>query len=176
MSARSALALAPECPEPALAEDFKRAMRRLTSTVSIIATGVGNARSGMVATAVSSLCTEPPSLLICINRSASLYQPLLNNQRFSVNLLDTAQSPLVGVFAGQLKGPARFEHGDWESAEDLPYLADAQATLFCRVDARLCYATHEVIVGRVERSRVSERIAPLLWQDGKPAQSCALNH
>jgi flavin reductase (DIM6/NTAB) family NADH-FMN oxidoreductase RutF len=176
MSARSALALAVEPLNMERAEDFKRAMRRLTSTVSIIATGVGDARSGMVATAVSSLCTEPPSLLICINRSASLCEPLLTNQRFSVNLLDAAQSQLVGVFAGQLKGHARFEHGDWAAADDLPYLPDAQATLFCSVDARLTYATHEVIVGRVERSLVTERISPLLWQDGKPAQSCALIH
>ncbi|RON55855.1 flavin reductase family protein [Pseudomonas frederiksbergensis] len=176
MSARSALALAVEVPQQEPAEDFKRAMRRLTSTVSIIATGVGGSRCGMVATAVSSLCTDPPSLLICINRSASLYQPLLANQRFSVNLLDAAQSSLVGIFAGQLKGPARFEHGDWDAVDDLPYLSDAQATLFCRVDARLTYATHEVIVGRVERSLVTERISPLLWQDGKPAQSCELIH
>lgn len=176
MSARSALALAVEPPEQALAEDFKRAMRRLTSTVSIIATGAEGERSGMVATAVSSLCTEPPSLLICINRTASLYQPLLANQRFSVNLLDATQSRLVGIFAGQLKGSARFEHGDWQACDDLPYLCDAQATLFCSVDARLTYATHEVIVGRVEKSRVNERISPLLWQDGKPAQSCELIH
>ncbi|MBV6754310.1 flavin reductase family protein [Pseudomonas chlororaphis] len=176
MSALGALARAPERSLEETAEDFKRAMRRLTSTVSIIATGVGGARCGMVATAVSSLCTEPPSLLICINHSASLYQPLLANQRFSVNLLDTTQSALVGIFAGRLKGPARFEHGDWDHADGLPYLLDAQATLFCRVDARLRYATHEVIVGRVEKSLVGERISPLLWQDGQPAQSRALNH
>ena len=81
--------------------DFKKAMRRLAATVTIISTSDANGnRYGMTATAVNSLAMDPPSLLICVNHSASIHAPLVGRGRFCVNVLTTGHEDLVSAFSG----------------------------------------------------------------------------
>jgi flavin reductase (DIM6/NTAB) family NADH-FMN oxidoreductase RutF len=155
----------------ALASGFRAAMRRLASGVAILATRHGGVPVGMAATSVSSLAANPASVLISVSHGASLCQPLLVEGRFTVNLLRVAQAGLVPLFSGKLKGPARFNHGDWAIYDGLPVLADAQAVLVCRVAQRMTFADHEVIAGVIEALAVRDGIAPLLWQNGRAAVS-----
>ncbi|MBA3772492.1 MAG: flavin reductase [Ramlibacter sp.] len=159
----------------ALARDFKQAMRRLTAAVSIVATREHASRYAMTATALSAVCAEPPAILVCINRGATLYASLLRTRRFSVNLLHERQSDLIEPFSGKLAHDARFAFGAWRDADDLPVLDGAQATLLCRVDGGIRYGSHDVVIGRVDAVTVIESIAPLLWQDGGPAVARALS-
>ena len=46
---------------------FKNGLRKLASGVSLVTTGRGDRRNGLIMTAVNSVSAEPPSLLICIN-------------------------------------------------------------------------------------------------------------
>ncbi|AYZ68216.1 flavin reductase [Burkholderia multivorans] len=161
-------------PDDAVVASFKKAMRRLTSTISIIATDEGSERFGMVATAVSSVSSDPPAILVCINRSASICEPLLRRRRFSVNLLRSDQSHLIPVFSGKVPSRERFAYGTWDERHALPFLAGAQANLFCDVDGQFAYGSHEVVIGRVRAASAADAISPLLWQDGMPAGACAL--
>ena len=151
--------------------DFKKAMRRLASTVTIISTADANGnRYGMTATAVTSLAMDPPSLVICVNHSATIHSPLIGRQRFCVNVLTTEHEDLVSAFSGGLKGDARFEVGVWQNEElGMPYLEDAQCNLFCDVDSVVSFATHSIVIGRVSAVRVEEGIKPLIYTDGKLA-------
>ncbi|CAB3751385.1 flavin reductase [Burkholderia sp. MSh2] len=160
--------------DDAVVANFKKAMRRLTSTICIIATDEGSERFGMVATAVSSVSSDPPAILVCINRAASIWEPLLRRRRFSVNLLRADQSHLIPVFSGKVPSRERFAHGAWDERHALPFLTGAQANLFCDVDGQLAYGSHEVVIGRVRAATAADAIAPLLWQDGMPAGACAL--
>jgi flavin reductase len=131
----------------ALASDFKGAMRALTSAVSIISTSRSGRRFGMTATAVTSVSMAPPSLLVCINQAASLHAPP-----------QTFGSP-VGD---------RFAHGAWlRDDREMPYLADAQANIFCDVDDIHAYGSHTVVIGRVYDVGVHAPVHPLLYQDGR---------
>lgn len=154
---------------------FRLAMRRLTSTISIITTEVAGLRHGMAATAVQSLSADPPSLLICVNRSASIHAPLHERRRFVVNMLHSGHGPLVPLFSGKLKGDERFRHGDWTELEGLPMLADAQAALCCELETHLSYGSHAILIGKVLSLRVLPRVDPLLYQDGKLAQARTLD-
>jgi flavin reductase (DIM6/NTAB) family NADH-FMN oxidoreductase RutF len=149
--------------------DFKKAMRRLASTVTIISTAdVNGNRYGMAATAVNSVSMDPPSLLICVNHSASIRAPLLGRGRFCVNVLATEHEELVAAFSGTLKGDARFRVGEWRSeASGMPYLEGAQCNLFCDVDSEIPFGSHSVVIGRVTAVRVEEAIRPLIFADGK---------
>jgi len=156
--------------------EFKRGMRRLASTVTILSTAEGDEWHGMVATSVCSVCTSPPSLLACINKSASLYEPVRTTKRFCVNLLRTHHKELVGPFSGKLKGRERFTHEGWKiDAHGLPYLEDAQALFFCTVDQSMDYGEHGIFIAKVDEVRVVEEIAPLLYQDGQFAISRLLD-
>jgi flavin reductase (DIM6/NTAB) family NADH-FMN oxidoreductase RutF len=149
--------------------EFKRAMRRLAATVTVISTADANGnRHGMTATAVNSLSMDPPSILICVNHSASIHAPLLDRERFCVNVLTTEHEDLVNAFGGKLKGDARFLVGDWlNEASGMPFLEDAQFNLFCDVVHVTPFGTHSVIIGRVTEVRVEEEIRPLIYSDGK---------
>jgi flavin reductase len=152
-----------------LAEAFRAAMRRFASTVSIISCNDPSSQlHGMSATAVTSVCADPPTVLVCINNSAATHGALSRRGRFCINILRSFHSGLSQVFSGKIKGHERFRSGNWiRTAEGLPFLADAQANLFCYVDRTLDYETHTLFLGRVFATRVEEEIDALLYQGGR---------
>lgn len=150
---------------------FKQAMRRLTSTISLITTQHDGRRVGMAATAVQSVTAEPATLLICVNRNASISEPLQARGRFAVNLLHSSHRDLVPIFSGKLKDEARFDHGQWAEVEGMPILQDAQASLVCDVASFATVGTHDVFFGRVTWVGVRSEISPLLYEDGQFACS-----
>lgn len=160
-------ALEPSVPAD-LAVAFKGAMRRLAATVTVVTTGDGGERHGMTATAVTSVTTNPPALLVCVNQSASLHPVMATGTRFCINLLHAGHAEVASAFGGKMTGPERFSAGEWaENHEAVPYLVDAQANLFCRVDGLMLYGTHTIFVGRVDEVRLFGEIAPLIYQDGR---------
>jgi flavin reductase (DIM6/NTAB) family NADH-FMN oxidoreductase RutF len=145
---------------------FRAAMRRFAATVTIITAADHERHHGMTATAVTSVSMDPPSLIICLNQRTLLHDIMFRARRFCVNVLHRDQVELSAAFSGGVPAEKRFEHGCWVRSEDgLPYLADAQANLFCRKAAALPYGTHTVFVGEVEDVGVRDVIAPLVYQD-----------
>src|SRR6516225_2080093 len=124
-----------EPPEiPHKGAEFRDAMRRFATTVSIISCASGGCRYGMSATAVTSLSVDPPSLLVCVNKSTATHRALSRGGRFCINVLRSFHSHLSQAFSGKLKGEDQFSVGAWRDTEErLPYLTDAQANLFCEM-------------------------------------------
>ena len=148
---------------------FRLAMRRLVATVSIVSTRDGaGVPLGMTATAVTSLSAEPPALLICVNRSATIHRALVMDHRFCINLLASAHGELGTAFGGRVAPDRRFDIGAWEGGDaETPYLADAQSNLFCRVDGLHDYGTHTIVIGRVDSVRLHGLVRPLIFGDGR---------
>ncbi len=142
-------------------------MRRLVAGVAVITTYDGREPHGMTATSVSSLSFEPPSLLVCINRSASMHDILEASGRFCVNLLSRNQETLGLRFAQKPDGPSRFDTVDWTSLHGLPRLGGAQASIFCTKAAYLRFGSHTIFVGTVDDVEVGAAVDPLTYLDGK---------
>jgi flavin reductase (DIM6/NTAB) family NADH-FMN oxidoreductase RutF len=141
-------------------------MRRFTSTVTVITTGRAGQRHGMTATAVSSVSLDPPSLLICVNRSGRLFEMMENSQRFCVNVLHAEHVAVSHVFA-EPNSADRFAQGVWETNEQgIPYLRDAQVAIFCVKSLAVPYGSHSVFFGNAEDIKIREDISPLLYQNG----------
>jgi flavin reductase (DIM6/NTAB) family NADH-FMN oxidoreductase RutF len=154
---------------------FKLAMRRLTAAVSVITTGEGGQKYGMVVTAVCSLGVTPPSLLISVAHTASMHGPLMRTRKFGVNILPTDHADIIAPFSGKVKGQDRFLHGNWTmTKEGIPHLLGAQASLFCDIAQSFEYAGHTVCIGRLTHGEVAEEIRPLLYENGGLARSVAL--
>jgi flavin reductase len=151
---------------PELSSGFRNAMRRLATTVSVVTCADGDGWYGMTATAVTSVCTEPPALLVCINTATDFYRPLLASGNFCINLLRSPHVRVSQAFGGTLRGAERFERGDWTLARGLPCLIDAQANLFCKTEVITHFGTHAVFIGRVHEVWFSKDVAPLVYQDG----------
>ncbi|MBM3626349.1 MAG: flavin reductase family protein [Alphaproteobacteria bacterium] len=151
------------------AEDFRRGMRRLASGVTIIASALGGERSGLTATAVTSLTAEPPQLLVCVNRSAAAHEQIRKGEALCVNLLALEHRALAERFAGigGIHGPERFEAGAWTTlATGAPVLADALAAFDCVVVDAVDVATHTIFISRVVAVRAREDGVPLAWESG----------
>jgi flavin reductase (DIM6/NTAB) family NADH-FMN oxidoreductase RutF len=114
-----------------LGEQFRAAMRRFPSTVSVISTAKDGRRHGMTATAVTSVSLNPPSLLVCVNRSGRLFGIMESCHRFCVNVLHAEHVAVSRNFA-EPNCPDRFAYGEWHDNEHgIPYLLDAQVAMSC---------------------------------------------
>src|SRR3546814_9123729 len=84
----------------------------------------------MAATAADALSMDPPSMIVSVNRSASLHAPLSAGAGFCINVLARTQEEISRACGGALKGEERFALGEWiEGAEGIPVLAGAQASI-----------------------------------------------
>jgi flavin reductase (DIM6/NTAB) family NADH-FMN oxidoreductase RutF len=142
-------------------------MRRLATTVSVVTCADHDGWHGMTATAVTSVCIEPPALLVCVNTVTAFYGRLSASGVFCVNLLGSPHVRISRAFGGTLKGVERFGQGNWRLARRVPYLVDAQASLFCRTASITYFGTHGIFIGRVKEVRFAEDAAPLVYQDGQ---------
>lgn len=161
--------------EQRVKENFRHCMRRLAATVCVITCQYEGVRYGITATAVTSLCFDPVSILACINSSSSLLMPLLEGKKYCINLLNHSHAPISQNFSTPLAPHERFATGAWlENEHGVPYLADAQANLFCELDQTVPYATHQIVIGRVSDCQFSETISPLIYQNGAYVTSSPL--
>ena len=151
----------------AVGEAFRHAMRRLAGGVAIAAAREGDRRFGMTMTAVMSLSMEPPSLVLAVNRDASMFGPLGRGRPFCVNLVGQELEPLVRAFSAQ-PSAKRFEVGDWcEGPGGAPSLLGAQAAIFCDVGPIHHFGSHALVIGLVTDAWIGEEISPLVHLDGR---------
>lgn len=154
-----------------LNDDFRAAMRRLAATVTIVTTEADGKPLGMVATAVSSLCADPPSILLSVNRTASMHRDLVAASAFCINILHHEQEELARLFADPAQREARFSGSGWRDEDGIPSIAGAQAVLLCDRDRQMDYGTHSILIGAVRRIRLRDDVDPLLYLDGRFARS-----
>jgi len=154
-----------EC-DPALADAFRQAMRRVAATVNVISICVDGTPMGITATAVSSISLDPPSLLVCINQAASLHAPMGDMSHFCVNVLHGAQEGVARLFADRARHALRFASGWEEDGDGPPRLHDAQATILCRRLDSHSFGTHSIFIGVVEDVKVRADVDPLVYLDG----------
>lgn len=149
-----------------LLDNMRAAMRRLAASVTIVSAKVADTRYAMTATAVTSLSFDPPSLLICVNSTASIHDALTPNTPFCINILRQGQDDISNLCAGGADGEARFVKGNWQDRDGIPFLDDAQASLFCTVAKAVAHGSHTIVIGDVTHIKVSDDVDPLLYVDG----------
>lgn len=165
-----------------LGSDFREAMRRLAASVTIITTrDADGTPHGMVASSVISVSMDPPSMLIAVNRNASLYPILQRSKRFCINLLSDEQSDLLKPFSTSALRDQRFQSDHWRDtwtvgSGRLPWLSGATASVECEVDLITDYGTHSMFIGRVQQVHCAPNstsdqtmVLPLVWLAGRQA-------
>jgi flavin reductase (DIM6/NTAB) family NADH-FMN oxidoreductase RutF len=153
-------------------EDFRAAMRKVASTVTLITTAdpLGNPH-GMAATAVISASMDPPSMLVAVNRSASLAPVLGQVEHFCINLLSSDQASIVEAFSRSELREQRFSSAKWlRGYANLPVHADALTAISCRKEMYFEYGTHGIYVGRVVSVTNRQEGVPLVWFAGGHAK------
>ncbi|MDO9412657.1 MAG: flavin reductase family protein [Pseudolabrys sp.] len=152
---------------PVDSEAFRASMRQLAVGVSVITAGQGTDRTGMTVTSLSSFSIAPPSLIVSINRAASI-RPLLDRYRtFGASILGTGHNAVADRFAGVggLKGNGRFIGEKWITLETgAPLLAGALAVFDCEIEEIIERHTHSIVIGLVKAARATEGSPLVHWQ------------
>ncbi|WP_161555965.1 flavin reductase family protein [Mangrovicoccus ximenensis] len=163
---------------PVDAAAFRAAMRLPATAVTVIATGEGDARQGLTASAVCSLSDAPPMILACINRNSKVLPAIRANGCFSANFLTEAQSAVAARFAGMTKvyGAERFAGGAWSRlATGAPVLEDALSVFDCHLDCEHDSPTHAILIGRVAAIRQDDSARSLVYTSGTFSYPAALS-
>jgi len=126
---------------------------------------------------VCSVSADPPTLLVCVNRSTNTHDAIAKGGVFCVNVLRAEDRELSGLFSGTQKGEGRFRDERWVTlASGAPVLLDALVSFDCRVVNRLPQGTHTIFLGEVERVQIGKKGKPLLYADGQYAKLASLAH
>lgn len=147
-------------------DEFKQGMQLLAACVNVITSCSENSRRGMTATAVSSLTSDPPSLIVSVNRSARTFDNIANSRKLCINLLAENQRYIANVFASN-KGDSEEKFnsaGIWTpSASGQPMLQDCVANFACAVDRWMVTKTHCVVVANICEIHTRNDLKPLLY-------------
>jgi len=150
-------------------DDFRRGMRQLAASVTIVTVVRDDMREGLTATAVTSISAEPPHLLVCVNASATAHEHMHKTGAFCLNVLAREQEPIAKRFAG-MDGSSRterFDLGQWSQlTTGAPALEGALANFDCIVVREIEAATHTIFIGRVLAIRTRQG-QPLIYGDGQ---------
>ncbi|WP_420997958.1 flavin reductase family protein [Cupriavidus sp. 30B13] len=154
---------------PDLCAEFRSAMGRLASSVTLITTVDGDSSPhGLAATAFSSVSMDPASVLICVNRSASASPVIRKTKLFCVSLLQSEHEKISTIFSRSDMRGQRFVEGDWKAGiHGIRYLVDAQAAIFCEVAHEIEHGTHTIIVGNVIDVVLPDVQEPLVYVGGR---------
>ncbi|WP_416356252.1 flavin reductase [Aureimonas phyllosphaerae] len=166
MSAAAASPVLPNDAEPVDRSAFRDAMARLGAAVTIVTTDGPGGRTGFAATAVCSVTDDPPTLLVCINRASSAYQPVRRNSRVCVNVLGDEQAEVSRLFGGRTPADERFAAASWRSnASGTPELEGALVSIGCEIETVTEAGTHDVLFCRVVSIRSREDGGALIYFD-----------
>ena len=149
---------------PVSSDQFRDALRRWASGVSIVTTRRPGGLHGITVSSFCSLSLDPPLVLICIDRDARSHDLIREQGTFAVNVLRDDQRRHSDLAAGrggeegcQLEGVAHAP-----AVTGAPVLRDCLAWLDCRVVGEHAGGDHTIFVGRVEAAGQGDG-RPLLW-------------
>lgn len=148
--------------------ELKGAMRQLAGGVSVVTAGTGESRTGATVTSATALSVEPPTIIVNINRGASVWPAISRYNHFCLNVLSSGQQAVADRFAGKggIKGAARYADADWYALESGALaLSGALASVDCAVEDVIERHTHAIVIGRVLKV-VTGGGEPLLYHNG----------
>lgn len=145
-------------------QHFRDGMSALSASVNVITTLVDGQPAGFTATAVTSVTDTPPTLLVCLNRSSSVFAAFDKAEYLCVNTLAAGQEAVSAIFASKLTQEERFVAAQWHDfISGSPVLA-ASATVFdCRITSRVSVGTHDVFFCEVLGIGTSSHASNLVY-------------
>jgi flavin reductase len=160
------MAAAAQTMEPTRTDNFRMAMRNVASSVFLVTTHGPSGYAGMTATSVCSLSLDPPSVLICVNRSNVFIKALLASRRFALNILSREDESVARAFSSHTGRANRFVSGDWYEMDGLPALKSSLSTMVCEIVNQIDFGTHRIFIGQVSQIDNRDGRAELVYYQG----------
>lgn len=142
-------------------EEYRQALRRFASGLTVITVAEGDRFHGMTATSFASVSLEPPLILVSLVKSSHTRELVLAAGAFAVNVLAENQEDIA-------RGFSRAGHKPFENTPHLAarnggaILEGVLAWLECRVYKTVDAGDHDIVIGEVLDSEVNDG-APLVY-------------
>lgn len=149
------------------AKHYREAMANVAAAVHVITTDGAAGRYGITMTAVTSVTDTPPTMLLCINRKATIQPILRANGALCINILAQHQRKAADFFSGMMPLPPeeRFAHHEWTQGESGQWqLEGALANLHGEIAEMRDMGSHTVFYVSVGHIRIgAAQDKPLLY-------------
>ena len=150
-------------------DEFRSALGQFATGVTVITTldGDGEPHS-MTANAFSSICLDPPTVMVCVAHGTHTHGYLEKTRRFGVNILKQEQQDLGVYFARKPEDPTRdVSYHYSEAADKTPVLDDSMVFFGCEVKGAHVYGDHTIYVGEVKEMRRNDSSVPLMFYNSR---------
>ena len=146
--------------------EFRHAMRRVPTGVTVVTTQVRDEIRGMTANAFMSGSLDPPLCVISVALKARMHAFLVEAGHFGVNILARGQESLIGHFSGR---PVEGLEPKYDYAGGTPLFAHANATIAAKVVAQHACGDHSLFIGQIFALRHNEGFVPIVLHVGRLA-------
>ena len=146
-------------------EEFRTAMGSFATGVTVITTNDEHGQPhAMTANSFTSVCLEPPVVLVCVAHSTNTHGILAETGQFGVNVLGKDQQEIGAYFAKRPEDRTGGVDYSFSRGEDgLPVLERSMVYMGCRVVGSHVYGDHTVYLGEVLEIRRADAETPLLF-------------
>lgn len=146
-------------------DQYRLAMGRFATGVTVLTTFAGGQDHAMTANAVTSVSMDPLLLLVCVEIDARFHDAITDSGVWGVSVLSAAQRPVAEWLSTQgrpLHGQLdRIPHGRGP-VTGVALLTEALATVECRTTDMHPAGDHSIVVGEVVSLASSEHPADAL--------------
>lgn len=143
--------------------EFRNAMGRFATGVTIVTTEVDGQVHGMTANAFVSVSLDPPLILISVANNANLNTMLPQSGRYGVSILNEAQQDISQHFAGR---PVEGLTVPFIRNHDMPLIERAVAYIVTRIVDTHVAGDHTLYIGQVDYLESRDE-RPLLFYSGR---------
>ncbi|MDQ0971571.1 flavin reductase (DIM6/NTAB) family NADH-FMN oxidoreductase RutF [Neobacillus niacini] len=150
---------------------FRTAMGKFATGVTVITTELDGEIHGMTANAFMSVSLDPKLVVISIGEKAKILNKIKESKIFTVNILAADQQELSMIFAGQIKEPRDIV---FDRLDSKPVLAGACAQVACEVSTAHVEGDHTLFIGKVTDIHLEEK-EPLVFFNGKYRKLAGIN-
>ena len=164
------MAIAQRTQMPLEPAEFKAAMGRFGSGITVITVADEEGMHGMTASAFCSLSLDPPLILVCVSKKAKMHALIKKGTAFGINILAADQQSVSNRFAGWWEeGRSKWADLGLETSpiSGAPWIAGSLACLDCQLEQALPGGDHSIFVGRVLAVSVGDaptnELHPLIW-------------
>jgi len=144
---------------------MKQVNRRFITGVTVVTAMDGDTPRGLAVNAFSSISLDPPTVMVCVQRTSSTHDCLFRASHLAINILSIEQLDVINRFASKLDD--KFAGVDWRSGPNgSPLINSSSAQMEAQIRERLQASTHTVFICRVVDAAVTD-LHPMVYSAGK---------
>jgi flavin reductase (DIM6/NTAB) family NADH-FMN oxidoreductase RutF len=153
----------------AAAREMRQIFGRFATGITIVTVG-GEIPRGMTANSFTSVSLDPPLVLVCIQRNATMHETIMEQQSFAVSMLAAHQERVARRFADRNRPRGEGEFATIETAPGprtgVPVVVGALAWLECTLAAVYDGGDHSIFLGNVQSLGRGKTEDALLFYEG----------